>query len=119
MFIDEFRDYCLGKNAVTEEFPFDEKTLVFKVAGKMFALTSVDHFQSINLKADPEKSIDLRETYQGVNPGYHMSKKHWNTISVDSDVPDKLILELIDNSYQLVAKGLTRKLKIEHGLDEF
>ncbi len=113
MNIEAFREYCLAKPGVSEGFPFDEKTLVFKVMGKMFALTNVDLFQSVNLKCDPEYATELRETFQGVKPGYHMSKKHWNTISIESDVPDKLILELIDQSYELVVKSLTKRLRNE------
>lgn len=108
MHIEEFRDYCLAKPGVTEEFPFDNKTLVFKVMGKMFALCDVDAFESVNLKCDPERSIELRERYEGVNAGYHMSKKHWNTITSVSDVPDQLHFELIDHSYDLVVKGLRK-----------
>jgi predicted DNA-binding protein (MmcQ/YjbR family) len=113
MDIESFRDYCLAKPGVTEGFPFDSETLVFKVMGKMFALTNVDLFQSINLKCDPEYAIELRETFQGVKPGYHMSKKHWNTVSTVSDVPEKLLQEFIDQSYDLVVKSLTKKLRNE------
>ena len=111
MNIETFRDFCLDKAGTSEGFPFDEKTLVFKVMGKMFALTNVDVFQSVNLKCDPEYAIELRETFQGIKPGYHMSKKHWNTVAIESDVPDKLILELVDQSYNLVVKSLTKKLR--------
>ena len=103
-----FRDYCLSKKGVTEEFPFDEQTLVFKVMGKMFALTNVDSFVSINLKCEPEKAIELREQYDFVKPGYHMNKKHWNTIILDGTIPSSLILELIDHSYDLVT-NINRK----------
>jgi len=113
MNIEEFRNYCIAKKGVTEEFPFDEKTLVFKVMGKMFALTNIDIFERVNLKCDPEKALDLREEYEGIVAGYHMSKKHWNTIIIESDVSYNLIAELIDNSYKLVVKGLTKKLKTE------
>lgn len=113
MNIESFRDYCLAKPGVTEGFPFDSRTLVFKVMGKMFALTNVDLFESINLKCDPEYAIELRETFQGVKPGYHMSKKHWNTVSTESDVPDKLLEEFVDQSYDLVVKSLTKKLRDE------
>ena len=113
MNIEEYRDFCLGLPGVTEDFPFDHKTLVFKVMGKMFALTDVDFFVSMNLKADPEYSIDLRERYSGINPGYHMSKKHWNTIDTDGSVDDELMYKLIKDSYDLVVSGLTRKLKEE------
>jgi predicted DNA-binding protein (MmcQ/YjbR family) len=108
-----FRDYCLNKPGVSEGFPFDAKTLVFKVMGKMFALTDIDSFKSVNLKCDPEYAVELRETYHGIDPGYHMSKVHWNTISFVEDVPDHLILELVDHSYALVVKSLTKKLQDE------
>lgn len=113
MNIESYRDYCLAKKGVTEGFPFDQKVLVFKVMGKMFALTDVDEFQSVNLKCDPERALELRETFQGINAGYHMSKKHWNTIDNNSDVPDDLFYELIDHSYDLVVKSLTKKLQEE------
>ena len=110
---DEFRSYCLGKPFVTEGFPFDQKTLVFKVDGKMFALSDVDNFQSVNLKADPEQSIEFRERYIGVEPGYHMSKKHWNTVQVNSDVSRELFLQMVDASYLLVYNSLTKKRRNE------
>lgn len=113
MNIESFREYCLAKPGVTEGFPFDSKTLVFKVMGKLFALTNVDVFESVNLKCDPERAIELRETFQGVKPGYHMNKKHWNTVSTVTDVPEKLLLELTDHSYELVVKSLTKKLRDE------
>lgn len=113
MNIEYFREYCLAKKGVTEEFPFDEKTLVFKVMNKMFALTGIDTFASVNIKCDPEKAIELREQYDSVIPGYHMSKKHWNTVKIDGTISDKLILEWLDHSYDLVVSGLTKKLKEE------
>ena len=113
MNIESFREYCLAKPGVTEGFPFDSKTLVFNVMGKMFALTDVDAFQSINLKCDPEYAIELRETFQAVKPGYHMSKKHWNTVTVEGDVAEKLLQDLINHSYDLVVKSLTKKLRDE------
>ena len=113
MNVEDFRDYCLNKKGVTEGFPFDETTLVFKVGGKMFALAGIDNFASMNLKCDPEKSIDLRETYNGVKPGWHMNKTHWNTVSVDADVPYQLIQELIDDSYNLIFKSLPKRIKDE------
>lgn len=111
MNIETFREFCLDKPGTSEGFPFDSKTLVFKVAGKMFALTKIDLFESVNLKCDPEYAIELRETFQGIQPGYHMSKKHWNTVSITSDVPDKLLLELVDQSYDLVVKSLTKRVR--------
>lgn len=113
MNIESFREYCLSKPGTTEGFPFDEKTLVFKVQGKMFALTDVDAFESVNLKCEPEDAVLLRETYEGVKPGYHMSKKHWNTVTIQSDVPQKLLIELIDHSYDLVVRSLSKKLRDE------
>jgi predicted DNA-binding protein (MmcQ/YjbR family) len=97
---------------VTEEFPFDESTLVFKVMGKMFALTDVDDFSSINLKVDPEKGVELRERYPFVQPAYHMNKMHWMTVVLDGEAPDKLVLGWIDESYALVVKKLTKSQKL-------
>ena len=113
MDIESFRNYCLSLKGVTEELPFDENTLVFKVMGKIFALTDIDQFESINLKCDPEEAIILRENYSAVTPGYHMNKKHWNTVVMDGSVSDKLITTWIDNSYDLVVSGLTKILKEE------
>lgn len=113
MNVEAYRDYCLSKPFVTESFPFDSETLVFKVGGKMFALAGVNVFVSVNLKCEPERAIDLRETYNGVKPGWHMSKKHWNTITIESDVPTPLLKELIDHSYELVYQSLPKKLKNE------
>lgn len=116
MNIDQIREYCLKKKSVTEEFPFDEETLVFKVTGKIFLLASLDSVPlQINLKCDPEKAIELREKYEAVQPGYHMNKKHWNTIIIDGSVSAIRIREWIDDSYDLVAAGLrksdSKKLK--------
>lgn len=114
MNIESFREYCIKKSGVTEEFPFDEDTLVFKVMGKMFAATSIGALEfSINLKCDPEKAIDLRAAYPQILPGYHMNKRHWNTIMADDGLSDKLLKELIDHSYDLVVRGLTAKLRKE------
>jgi len=110
MNIEEFREYCLSKKSVTESFPFDETTLVFKVAGKMFALTDTHDDFSINLKCDPEKAIELRERYPVVIPGYHMNKKHWNTVNIDGSIPNDLVYQWIDDSYNLIVKKLPRSL---------
>ncbi len=107
MNIEDIRNYCLLKKGVTEGFPFDEETLVFKVAGKMFALVDLEGDLSINLKCDPEKAPELREQFPAVIPGYHMNKKHWNTVIIDGSIRDKLIGEWIDDSYNLVIKKLT------------
>ena len=90
--------------------------LVFKVAGKIFAITDIDKFESINLKCDPEKAEDLRARYNAIQPGYHMNKKHWNTVVNHSDVNDKLLKQMIDDSYNLVIQGLPKKTKLELGL---
>lgn len=111
MYIDEFREYCLAKPAVTENFPFNETTLVFKVGGKMFALTNVDTFESVNLKCDPETAIELREKYAAVKPGYHMNKKHWNTIVMDGSIPDQQLYYWTDLSYDLVYNGLPARIR--------
>ena len=113
MNIQQYREYCIRKKEVTEEFPFDNETLVFKVCGKIFALTNVDAFASINLKCDPEEAVILRVKYACVQPGYHMNKKHWNTVLLDGSVPDKTILHWIDDSYQCVIKGLPKKEKLK------
>ena len=113
MNIEEIRDYCINKKGTTEEFPFDEVTLVFKVMGKMYALTSLDKELSINLKCDPERAIELREEFEAIQPGYHMSKTHWNTVFIDGSLKNDFIKELIDHSYDLVVSGLTKKLKEE------
>ena len=109
MNIEEFRSYCLLKKGVTEGFPFDDTTLVMKVLNKMFALANLDGDLSINLKCAPEKALELREQYPAVLPGYHMNKKHWNTVMIDDSIPDTLIKEWIDNSYNLVLSKLPKK----------
>ncbi|MCO6494071.1 MAG: MmcQ/YjbR family DNA-binding protein [Bacteroidetes bacterium] len=103
MDIETFRDYCLSKEFVNEELPFGPDFLVYKVNKKIFALCNINTFEGINLKCNPEYAIELREEYpDGVLPGYHMNKKHWNTVM--TFMPDRLIFELIDHSYALVAK---------------
>ena len=111
MNIEAFREYCLAKKGVTEGFPFDQETLVFKVMGKMFALTDVERFPSISLKCDPAKALELREQYPAVQPAWHFNKKHWNMVIMDGSVPDALLMEWIDHSYELVVAGLPRKLQ--------
>ncbi|TGE28456.1 MmcQ/YjbR family DNA-binding protein [Hymenobacter metallicola] len=113
MHIEEFRDYCLLKAGVTEETPFGPETLVFKVGGKVFALTDIDTFGSINLKCDPERAVELREQHDYVLPGYHMNKKHWNTVLVGTGIPAGQLRELIDHSYDLVRASLPKKLREE------
>ena len=111
MDIESFRQYCLIKPGVTEEFPFDDRTLVYKVMGKMFVAADLDLFESINLKCDPELAVELRERFPAVLPGFHMNKKHWNTVLVDGSLSDRLIREWIDHSYDLVVEGLPLRLK--------
>ncbi|NOZ46075.1 MAG: MmcQ/YjbR family DNA-binding protein [Chlorobi bacterium] len=113
MNIEEIRDYCLSKKGVTESFPFDEVTLVFKVMNKMFALVNLDGDLRINLKCDPEKAIRLREKYSTVIPGYHMNKKHWNSVFIDGSINYDLIKTWIDHSYELIVNSLTKKQKEE------
>ena len=117
MNLENFYEYCLLKKGVTEHFPFDKDTLVFKVGGKMFALSSLIQWEkgeaSVNLKCDPERALELRAEYEDIIPGWHMSKIHWNTIYLNKNVSDKLILELIDHSYELIFKSLTKKIQLE------
>jgi len=99
-----FRDFCLSLNEqVTEDFPFDQSTLVFRIENKIFALTDIDKFdEGVNLKCTPERAIELRETYNGIIPGFHMNKTHWNTVMPNSDVTDVLLKELVELSFTLV-----------------
>ena len=109
MDIEKFRAYCLAKKGVTENFPFDDTTLVMKVLDKMFALGNLDGDLNINLKCNPEKAIELREQYPAVKPGYHMNKKHWNTIEVDGSIATVTIEQWINDSYNLVVSKMTKK----------
>ncbi|MDD2637247.1 MAG: MmcQ/YjbR family DNA-binding protein [Bacteroidales bacterium] len=110
------RIYCLSKIAVTECFPFDAETLVFKVANKMFALSALEKPANIILKCDPERALQLRETYSEIEGAHHMNKKMWNQIALQGNVPDKLIIELIDHSYDLVVSKLPKKHRLALGL---
>ncbi len=114
MHIETFRSYCLSKKGVTEGFPFDGDTLVFKVMGKMFALLPLERLPAqANLKCDPERAVSLRESFDGrILPGYHMSKTHWNTLHIEQ-LPDSLVRELIDHSYALVVAGLPKNTRKE------
>ena len=101
----EFREYCLSKAEATEGTPFGETVLVFKVRGKIFALAPLDVVPArANLKCDPDLALELRDRYEQVRPGYHMNKKHWNTIEIEGGIPDAEIQKMIDHSYELVAK---------------
>ena len=105
-------DVCLGKHGAEEATPFGPDVLVYKVAGKMFALAVPEDVPArMNLKCDPERALELRDQYEGITPGYHMSKKHWNTVAMDGSVPDDLVREMIQESYDLVVAGLTRKAR--------
>ncbi|MEM9896101.1 MAG: MmcQ/YjbR family DNA-binding protein [Bacteroidota bacterium] len=114
MDIESYRTYCLAKPGTSEGTPFGPDVLVFKVLGKLYALTGIDTFEYINLKCDPEYAIELREKYDGcIRPGYHMNKKLWNSVDTDGSIPDQLILELTDLSYDLVVSSL-KKSEREH-----
>lgn len=110
MNIETYRNFCLSFSGATEDLPFDENTLCFKVMGKIFSICDIDEFESINLKCDPAKAIELREEYPGiVIAGYHMNKIHWNTVYIDANLPNDLIKEWIRDSYNLVVAGLPKK----------
>ena len=117
MNIEQLRNYCITKKGVTEHFPFDDITLVFKVMNKIFALSGLNSWEQnnakMNLKCNPEKAIELREAYDSIKPGWHMNKKHWNTVTLNNDVSDKFAFELIDHSYELIVEGLTKKQREE------
>ena len=118
MNIDQYRNYCLSKKAVTEHFPFDNDTLVFKVLGKMFALASLKQWEEghafINLKCNPEYAQELRATYESIQPGYHMHKQQWNSVYIHSgELSINLIKELIDHSYDMVVLSMTKKMREE------
>ncbi|MDD3458271.1 MAG: MmcQ/YjbR family DNA-binding protein [Weeksellaceae bacterium] len=117
MNVEEFRDYCLHKMAVTEEFPFGEETMVFKVAGKIFALCGLDETEmQVNLKCEPDYAEWLREKHSEIRPGKHMNKKHWNTVFFQGNLSDQLLRELIDHSYQQVVQSIPKKKRKESGL---
>lgn len=116
MNIEQLHEYCIKKKGVTEDFPFDEDTLVFKVLGKMFVLIGLKKWESgekaINLKCNPDYAEELRAQFSNIQPGYHMNKKHWNTVSLnDGELQPKFILELIDHSYNMVVNGMSKKLR--------
>ena len=116
MNIEQLRDYCLSKPHTTEDFPFDQSTLVFKVAGKMFTLAPLEKWEqglaSLNLKCNPEYALELRAEYQSIVGGWHSNKKHWNTLYIyKGELSPKLIMALIDHSYEMVLKSMTKKLR--------
>ncbi len=112
MNLEEFREYCLSKPNTIEDFPFDETTLVFKTNDKIFAITGIDNIDlTVNLKCDPDYAIELRERYESIIPGYHMNKKHWNTVTVSSEISDDLFKMLIDHSFDLIVKAFPKKIQ--------
>jgi predicted DNA-binding protein (MmcQ/YjbR family) len=112
MDLEEFREYCLSKVGATESMPFGEGVLVFKVAGKIFALAALDEIPAtVNLKCDPDLALELRDQYEQVQPGYHMNKKHWNTVEIGSGIPDAELRKMIHHSYELVVEGLPKKTR--------
>jgi len=109
MNIETFREYCLSKLAATEDTPFGPDNIVFKVGGKMFALAALDAVPpAVNLKCDPDLALELRDRYEQVRPGYHMNKKHWNTVELDGVIPEKEIRKMVDHSYDLVVRSLPK-----------
>lgn len=113
MDVEQVRTYCLAKKGVAESLPFDDVSPVYKVMNKIFLIMNLTPPFSINLKCDPDNAVELREKYDGVNPGYHMNKQHWNTVTLNSGIPDALIKEWIDESYELIVAGLPKKTKQE------
>jgi predicted DNA-binding protein (MmcQ/YjbR family) len=112
----ELRDCCLGHAGAAEEFPFGEITSVFKVAGKVFALSALDREPlAVSVKCEPELAEQLRNTYAAVRPGYHLNKRHWNTVTVDGSLPDQLVRDMIEDSYDLVVSALPRRVREELG----
>jgi predicted DNA-binding protein (MmcQ/YjbR family) len=112
MDLEQFREYCLSKVGATESMPFGESVLVFKVAGKIFALAALDEIPAtVNLKCKPDLALELRDRYEQVQPGYHMNKKHWNTVEIDSGVPEAELRKMIDDSYDLIVKSLAKAAK--------
>ena len=109
--------YCTSKPFVTSDFPFDDEVMVFRICGKIFALLNIKSLENnISLKCNPELALILREEYKGITPGYHLNKKHWNSVDCDTEISDEKIKELIDHSYIVTAKGLIKKQKIEIGI---
>ena len=105
----QFREYCLSKPRATEGTPFGPDVLVFKVSGKMFALAALEEVPTtVNLKCDPDLALELRDRYEQIQPGYHMNKKHWNTVEIESGIPDAEVREMIDHSYELVTQSLSK-----------
>jgi predicted DNA-binding protein (MmcQ/YjbR family) len=118
MNIELIRQYCLSKKAATESFPFDENTLVFKVMNKMFLMAPLDKWEkeeaAVTVKCDPDYTIELREQYESIFAGPYVSNKHWNTLAIyKNELPLKFVLKLINHSYEMVVKGMTKKMRAE------
>jgi predicted DNA-binding protein (MmcQ/YjbR family) len=117
MNLETFYEYCLSKKGVTEHFPFDEDTLVFKVGGKIFALSSLKRWElrtpSVNLKCNPDLAKEWRVQFEGIQPGFHMNKNHWNTVAINAEISASFLKEMIDHSYDLVFKSLSKKVQQE------
>ena len=111
MDLEQCRDFCLSLKETKEGFPFDDRTIVFTVKGKMFCLTDIETFEYINIKCDPEEAIELRERYDSVTPGFHMNKNHWNSVKIRGNIPDKTLKEWITNSYNLIVLSLPKKVR--------
>lgn len=116
MNIEELREYCLSLSHTTEDMPFDDETLVFKVGGKMFCFAALEGELKINLKCDPDEAVEMRETFPSVLPGFHMNKKHWNTVLIDGSISDSMLKVWILKSYKLVAAKLTKVERARLGL---
>lgn len=116
MNIEEVRQHCLSFSQVSEEMPFDDETLVFKVEGKIFCMLSLEGNLRMTVKCDPEEALELRETFSAVLPGYHMNKKHWNTVLIDGTISDNMLKIWIEKSYRLITGKLTRVQKSRLGL---
>lgn len=113
MDVAQFREYCLSKPHATEGMPFAPDVLVFKVSGKVFALTGLDEVPArANLKCDPDLALELRDRYEQVTPGYHMNKKHWNTIELEKGIPDTELRKMIDHSYELIVKSFPKRAPV-------
>ena len=109
MNLETFREYCLSKSAAKESTPFGPDNVVFKVEGKMFAIAALEEVPSaVSLKCDPDLALELRDRYEQVRPGYHLNKRHWNTVVLDGAIPDHEIRQMVDHSYNLVVQGLPK-----------
>jgi predicted DNA-binding protein (MmcQ/YjbR family) len=112
----ELRRWCLAQTGAAEDFPFGPDHSVFKVAGKMFALSALDRTPlEVSLKCEPELAVQLRNSYEAIRPGYHLNKQHWNTVTLDGSIPDQLVRELIEDSYDLVVSGLPKRTRDQLG----